>query len=122
MAGATDPFHTSWTYLGPNDRTDPGASVAPVASGRPPRRGPLAQAAPHDGERARGSAVVVETGALPGKPAQQPDLPVLLPQQALVPAAGRVIPHQVEPVLRTGREVKDEPAQAGVTDRGPGAG
>jgi hypothetical protein len=66
--------------------------------------------------------VIVKAGALPGKPAQQPDLPVLLPQEALVPAAPRVILHEMEPALRAGGEVKDEPAQAGITDRGTGTG
>jgi len=62
----------------------------------------------------------MEAGALPGKPAQQPDLPVLLPQQALVPAAAGIKLEQVESALRAGGEVEHELAQTDVADRGPG--
>ena len=66
--------------------------------------------------------MVMEAGALAGKPAQQPDLVILVPRQALVPAAVRVVPHQREPALRAGGHVEDELAQAGLADRQPGAG
>jgi hypothetical protein len=66
--------------------------------------------------------VVVEAGVLAREPAQQPDLPVLLQQQPLVPAVGRIKSHQMEPVLRAGGDVEDELAQAGIGGRGPGAG
>ena len=119
-AGRAESFITSWMYHGPNDLADPRGSAAPPGRAGP-GRGPLAQAALHDRERASGPAVVMEAGVLPGKPAQQPDLLVFRPRQPPVPAAGRVVSDQVEPALRAGGDIKDELAQAGIADRGPGA-
>ena len=63
------------------------------------RRGPLPQDAARHRERSGGVAVVVEAGPLPGQPAQQPHLVIVITGQPVVPAPVAVVPDQAEPLV-----------------------
>jgi hypothetical protein len=83
-------------------------------------RGPLLEGAPGHREGTRRAAMIMETGALAGQPGQQPDLVVVIPRQALVPAVSLGVSHQAVPLFVAGCEVADQLPQTGLAQRHSG--
>ncbi len=83
----------------------------------------LADAAGDDGNRAGREVVVVEAGVVVVRPADQPDVEVLVAQQLLVGALERIVLDVLRPEPRSGRDLGGDDEQllvAQVLPEGPG--
>jgi hypothetical protein len=76
----------------------------------------LFERADRDGERTRGSAVIVIPGALTWQPAQKPDVVVIVQLEPFVPAAIVNQPDAIHPFLRPVDETADDLGKRGRTE------
>ena len=112
MAGSAEALATSCTYRGPNDLMLPRGDRPLPGLAAPGGHGPLPQLALRHRERPGRETVVMEAGALPGQPGQQPHLVVAGQFQAPVPALAGAEAHQPVPRIRPRRHRAHDPAQA----------